>query len=136
MYQSTGEISTGDTVLGAEDDQDLVILNAIKSVRAQVADTNKLLAQAQDLQAKLSEKVDVMQRMVNLEERARMELEGRLRELEVPGSGSIPSDLPPPTSLDSSVASLRLDSSVSSLRIDSPTDSMTRSLDVLEASTG
>jgi hypothetical protein len=41
-----------------------VVLNAVKSIRSQLADSTKLLAQAQALQAKLVEKVEVMQRMV------------------------------------------------------------------------
>lgn len=61
---------------------DEAVLNAIKSIRAQVADTNKLLAQAKDLHAKLTEKVDVMQRMVDLESKARLELEERVEKLE------------------------------------------------------
>lgn len=61
---------------------DVAVLNAIKAVRAQVADTHKLLAQAQSLQSQLSEKVEVMQRMVDLEEQARMDLERRIADVE------------------------------------------------------
>ena len=66
---------------------DEVVLNAVKAIRSQLADSNKLLAQAQALQAKLVEKVEVMQRMVALEASAREELEDRLKKLESGGVG-------------------------------------------------
>lgn len=66
---------------------DMAVLNAVKTIRAQVADTTKLLAQAQELQAKLSEKVEVMQRMVDLEAKARTELQERIEALEGKGGG-------------------------------------------------
>ncbi len=74
-----------DIAPGSESDE--MVLNAVKSVRAQVADTTKLLSQAKSLQAKLQEKVEVMQRMVDLEASARMDLESRLLRLEAAASG-------------------------------------------------
>jgi hypothetical protein len=75
---STDEIEVGSPGSGSDE----VVLNAVKSIRGQVADTTKLLSQAQSLQAKLQEKVEVMQRMVDLEALARLDLEQRLARLE------------------------------------------------------
>ena len=61
---------------------DEIVLAAVKSVRQQVGDTSKLLAQAQALQTQLQQKVEVMQRMVDLEASARQELEERVAVLE------------------------------------------------------
>jgi hypothetical protein len=57
-------VTTSEELDAAAATSDEVVLNAVKSIRSQLADSTKLLAQAQALQAKLVEKVEVMQRMV------------------------------------------------------------------------
>ncbi len=80
---ASDELEAGSPGSGSDE----VVLNAVKSIRGQVADTTKLLSQAQSLQAKLQERVEVMQRMVDLEALARQDLEQRLARLEAAAEG-------------------------------------------------
>jgi hypothetical protein len=57
LFVFSYSVTTADELDSAASSSDEMVLNAVKSIRSQLADCNKLLAQAQSLQAKLVEKV-------------------------------------------------------------------------------